>query len=879
MVQLLTVPGFFSTFVAILGAIVVLCIAYFLARTKHYLVAAMLAALTPFMASYAALLENMEDQSAFVFMLISVVLSSMLLNRWLTLGVVILNLLGLVLLPVLQPGWTFAIVAGKVSFHAIISALILISMWQRDVIERDRQRELSESELKFRSIFDHSVDAIGVSKDGVHIMVNPAYVMMFGCKSAESLVGRSILDLITLPERANIQENIRRRAMDENAPTMYETRGLRCDSTEFDMEVHISTYELEGEMYTVPILRDITERKKAEEALRTSEEAYKLLFQSNPQPMWVYDTNSLAFLAVNDEAIFRYGYSRDEFLSMTITDIRPEDEIPRLIDNIAHLSTGLDHAGDWQHLKKDGSLIDVEITSHTLFFDGRKAELVVANDVTARKAAEKALEKSELQYRAIVESTTDLICRFLPDTTLTFVNEAYCRYFERTRDQLIGTPFLTLIPESEWEEVKSHVNQVLINKKTITYSHEVITSRGELRWQQWTDRTILNKDGVVVELQSVGRDITEQKRLEEALQDSNYLLKTVLNTIPVRIFWKDTSLRYMGCNQPFASDAGLSVPEEIIDKDDYQMGWREQADLYRSDDRQVMGSGIPKLDYEEPQDTPDGQHIWLQTSKVPLRDGNGNIYGVLGTYQDITERKRAEEERERLISELEAKNAELERFTYTVSHDLKSPLVTIKGFLGFLKQDVADSNMKRFNSDLERIGNATTKMEQLLRDLLELSRIGRLMNPPVQASFESLVREALELTHGRLEAGQVMVRIQQNMPVIYGDRQRLLEVLQNLIDNAAKYMGGQAEPLIQIGFRGMEDGKFIFFVQDNGIGIARNHHERVFGLFNQLDAQSEGTGVGLALAKRIIEYHGGQIWVESKIGEGSTFLFTLPVSQ
>ncbi|NTW11693.1 MAG: PAS domain S-box protein, partial [Anaerolineales bacterium] len=328
------------------------------------------------MASYAALRENTEDQSAFVFMLISVLLSSILLNRWLTLGVAFLNLLGLVLLPVVQPAWTFAVVSGKLSFHVIISALILVAMWHRDVIERDRQRELSESELKFRSIFDNSVDAIGVSRDGVHIMANPAYVRMFGCKSADCLVGGSILDLIAPSERARIQENIRRRAMGEDVPAMYETRGLRCDGTEFDMEVHVSTYELEGKVYTVPILRDITERKKAEDALRASEEAYKLLFESNPQPMWVYDTNSLAFLAVNDEAVSKYGYSRDEFLSMTIKDIRPEGEIPRLMDNIAHVSAGLDHAGDWQHLKKDGNLIDVEITSHTLNFEGRKAELV-----------------------------------------------------------------------------------------------------------------------------------------------------------------------------------------------------------------------------------------------------------------------------------------------------------------------------------------------------------------------------------------------------------------------------------------------------------------------------------------------------------------------
>lgn len=236
------------------------------------------------------------------------------------------------------------------------------------------------------------------------------------------------------------------------------------------------------------------------------------------------------------------------------------------------------------------------------------------------------------------------------------------------------------------------------------------------------------------------------------------------------------------------------------------------------------------------------------------------------------------QQKKKLIEELENKNAELERFTYTVSHDLKSPLVTIKGFLGFLKKDLAAGNMERFYSDIERISSATQKMEQLLRDLLEISRIGRLIHPPEDIPFESLVKEALELVHGRLEAGGITVHIQPNLPVIYGDRPRLVEVLQNLIDNAAMYMGNQVKPLVEIGQRGEENGRLVFYVKDNGMGIAPEHHERVFGLFNKLDAKSEGTGVGLALVKRILEFHECRIWVESEPGKGSTFLFTLPMS-
>ncbi len=235
-------------------------------------------------------------------------------------------------------------------------------------------------------------------------------------------------------------------------------------------------------------------------------------------------------------------------------------------------------------------------------------------------------------------------------------------------------------------------------------------------------------------------------------------------------------------------------------------------------------------------------------------------------------------ERKNLIAELESKNAELERFTYTVSHDLKSPLFTIRGFLGYLEQDALAGKHDRVKSDMQRITDATEKMQLLLNDLLELSRIGRLKNESVAVPFETLAREAVELVQGRLVEHGVSVRIAEHLPVVLGDRQRLLEVLQNLIDNAAKFMGPQKAPRIEIGRIGDEFGNPVLYVRDNGIGILPEHYDRVFGLFNKLDGKSDGTGIGLALVKRIIEVHGGRIWVQSEVGSGSTFYFTLPAS-
>ena len=231
--------------------------------------------------------------------------------------------------------------------------------------------------------------------------------------------------------------------------------------------------------------------------------------------------------------------------------------------------------------------------------------------------------------------------------------------------------------------------------------------------------------------------------------------------------------------------------------------------------------------------------------------------------------------------ELSGRNAELERFTYTVSHDLKAPLITIRGFLGFVEQDARAGNWERLQADFTRISEATDKMRRLLDELLELSRIGRMMNPPETLPFETIVAEALRLAHGRLEERGVQVEVVAPLPLVCGDHVRLVEVVQNLLDNAAKFMGDQVEPRITIGQAGTDRaGKPIVFVRDNGIWIDSRYHDRVFGLFDKLDATSDGTGVGLALVKRIIEVHGGRIWVESEgSGRGATFFFTLPQSE
>ncbi len=367
-------------------------------------------------------------------------------------------------------------------------------------------------------------------------------------------------------------------------------------------------------------------------------------------------------------------------------------------------------------------------------------------------------------------------------------------------------------------------------------------------------------------------EIVERKQAEEALRRNEYYLARAqeigsigtweLDIVSKVLMWTDENYRIFGVR------VGTPLTYAMF------------MNRVHPDDREYVEQQWTKGMNHEPYDIEhrllvDGSVKWVREKAEVVLDANGNPIKAIGVTQDITERKRIEKEREDLIAKLEAQNAELERFSYTVSHDLKSPLITIKGYVGMLRQDLSEEGPEAIEDDLARISNAADKMDQLLRELLELSRIGRFVNPLEDVSLEELANEARELVGGQAKKHGVQVEVSPGLPVVFGDRLRLLEVLQNLTDNAVKYMGDQPQPRVEIGSR--RDGhETICYVRDNGIGIEPRYHERIFGLFDQLDQKVEGSGVGLALVKRIVDVHGGRIWIESEgAGHGSTFCFTI----
>ncbi|MEW6083308.1 MAG: PAS domain S-box protein [Chloroflexota bacterium] len=515
-------------------------------------------------------------------------------------------------------------------------------------------------------------------------------------------------------------------------------------------------------------------------------------------------------------------------------------------------------------------------TARTALLRARESEQIAKRELEERKQAEE-------NYRAIVENAVFGIFQSTPGGRYLRVNSALARIYGYDS------------PLDMLETITDIASQVYVNRsdrerflqilKTDGFVNGFVARNrrkdGSIIWVSSNTRVVKDSQGNFVYFEGTVEDITEKQTMEQARRLSEERYRLISSVMSDYVFSNvqnekgEIVLNWVA--GAFEQISGYSVEEfnarggwlSTVYPDDLELDARDMAKLRRNERVVSELRTIHK----------DGSIRWVRNYAHPVWDPQKNeLVGIYGAVQDITEQKRIEQERENLIRELEAKNAELEQFTYTVSHDLKAPIITIKGFLGFLLKDARTGDTARLESDIQRISEATDKMHNLLNDLLELSRIGRVMNQPEKIDLGALVLAAREILQGRFQEGGIELIVPEALPAVYGDRQRLLEVVQNLLDNAAKFMGGQRHPRIEIGqVPSNLDGFATFYVRDNGIGIAPEYHDKIFGLFNRLAPDIEGTGVGLALAKRIVEFHGGKIWVESRVGEGATFYFRLPL--
>lgn len=370
-------------------------------------------------------------------------------------------------------------------------------------------------------------------------------------------------------------------------------------------------------------------------------------------------------------------------------------------------------------------------------------------------------------------------------------------------------------------------------------------------------------------------DIENRSRTEAALRESEAKLSRHLQYTPLASMAIDENFVCTQWNKAAEKIFGYTA-DEIIGKDlsEIVIPDHEKEEVMEILDMLLAQEGGTHSVNENR--TKDGRNIVCEWYNTPIVDASGKTVGIASLCEDVTERETIRQKQQLLATELEARNAELERFVYTVSHDLRTPLISIKGLIGLLQKDIELDDVDRIKADMEKINSAADTMGDLLSGLLELSRIGRIINPPEQGSLKELVERAAEHLHDKLNRRGVALEIADDMPRYWGDTLRLLEVFQNLIENAIKFMGDEPSPRIEISAQSLGDA-IECTVRDNGIGIEPAYHERVFNLFERLDPRIEGTGIGMALVKRIVEAHEGEIRIESDGGNrGCSVVFTLP---
>lgn len=416
-------------------------------------------------------------------------------------------------------------------------------------------------------------------------------------------------------------------------------------------------YDKDGNIIgAIETIRDITEQKMSELALKKSEQKFREIFNSTNEAIFIHDPYSGTIKDVkdiNNAMLTLYGFnSKEEVLNGQVSDLSAnippytEDEAMRRIQKT--LETGT-QTFEWLARKKNGEIFWTEISLKRAEIGGEDRVIAVVRDITERKKSEERLADYSSRLNTIIEAVNIGTWEWNIQTDEVIINDIWANMLGYTSQELSPVSLKTWESLTHPDDLKKayEILEKHLSGKIPFYECEIRMKHKNGQWVWVLDKGRVvswSSDSKPLMMYGTHINITHLKETEEALRNAKQFINNVLDTIPVRVFWKDKQLRYLGCNKPFAQDAGFKNTEDIIGKTDYDMGWSDEGELYRKDDRVVIETGIPKLGYEELQTTPDGNIIWLRTSKVPLKDENGEIIGVLGTYENITDMKKAEQQ-------------------------------------------------------------------------------------------------------------------------------------------------------------------------------------------------------------------------------------------
>ena len=728
----------------------------------------------------------------------------------------------------------------------------------RDITDRKKTQE------QIRNLLETAPDAmVIIGQDGIITLINRQTERLFGY-TREELIGQKVEILV--PDRLRDQHLGHRRGyfVDPKVREMgagLELSGRRKNGSEFPIEISLSPLDTEEGRFATAAVRDITDRKKAAEQ-------FKNLLETAPDAMVIIEHNGIINL-VNQQAEKLFGYSREEMIGQPVEILVPEELRGRHVGHrdgyfldpkVRGMGAGLELAGR----RKDGSTFPIEISLSPLEpQDGRFATAAV-RDITVRK-------KAQEQIKNLLETAPDAMVIINHEGIITLVNRQTERLFGYERDAMIGQAVELLIPQRLHDTHKGHRRNYFVDPKVREMG------AGLELWGCRADGTEFPIEISLSPLETeegrfataAVRDITDRKKAQAQF-------KNLLETAPDAMVIIDRDGKINLVNQQTERLFGyerselidqpveILVPVRLRDK---HVGHRSG---YFTDPKvREMGAGLELAGVRK-----DGTEFPIEISLSPLETQDGHY--ATAAVRDITERKTAQIKLTDYARNLEASNRELEEFAYVASHDLQAPLRNIISFSELLHDECVGKISKDADQYFGFIEEGALRLQSLIKDILEVSRVNRM-----ERSFASVdTNECLE--NCRIQLKPVLDENGgsaefHNLPDIKGDTLRLTQLFQNLLNNAVKFQRPDVAPVVKVSAQ--RDGEFWEFqVSDNGIGIQPEECPQVFEIFRRMHTADEypGTGIGLSICKKIVETHGGHIWAESDVTQGSTFKFTLP---
>jgi PAS domain S-box-containing protein len=752
----------------------------------------------------------------------------------------------------------------------------------RDITKRmEVEEKLQESESKYRNFVERASDGVIIVQDGLVKFSNPRLAETMGY-TVDDVIGTSFLDYVLPDERPRIMDIYKRRIQGEDVPSVYEMIALHKDGSRINFEINSGVIPYQGKPATLSFVRDITERKKAEETLKESEEKFYKTFMASHYSITITDMKEGRIVDVNEGFEKNTGYKREEVTGKTAIEIGLLKD-PKDIERISKIIKTEGKLRDFEAriLSKDGRCIISLLSVEIIELKGEPHLVTVGADITEAKKAELAIQESQEKYRDLYDNAPDMYHTLDENGVIIECNEAMAKNLGYKKKEVVGKSITDFFSDESSMHFEKDFPK-LKKEKTKSAERYFVKKNGSTFPASLSISAVFDEKGKFAGTKTISRDITERKQSEETVLRARDRAQRYLDIAGVMLLAIDANQKITLINEKGCEILG-GVEGDVIGKNWFNnfIPKRMRKEVKEVFDKLILGDIEPVEYYENSILTKDGQEKTIAWHNTVITDEDGNITGTLSSGEDITGRKQQEEALKKAYDELKSIDELKSNLIANVTHELRTPLTIV---LSAMELATLDENKESRDELLIMAMEAMMRQNQIVGDLIEASTIEKgaekfdLKKTDFKKIIDKICLEFVPLLR-QLDI-EMDTRYEKNLPKVRANKKQMEHIFRNLISNAIKFnkKGGK------VSIEAKQKGKFVeVSITDTGIGITKDALPKVFDRFYQADSSSSrsygGTGLGLAVVKEIIEAHNGKIGIKSEVGAGTRIYFTLPISK